>query len=71
MGENKMADLFSLSGTNLVRVSEVNSRIDARVNDLVNPFAKGLPLTRDARNCRGDRHAGIVSEDELQDCGNG
>lgn len=71
MRKDKLGDLSSLSGTNLVRVSEVNSRIDACVDNLVNPFAKRIPLTRDARNCGRDRRAWIVSEDELHDRGNG
>ena len=71
MREDKVADLSSLSRTNLVSRAEVNSRIDPRVNNLVNPFAKRIPLTRDTRNCGGDRQVWIVSEDELHDCGNG
>ena len=69
--KDEVRDLSSLFGANLVRVSEVNSRIDPRVNDLFNRFAKGAPLTRNARNCGRDRRAWIVSEEELHDRGNG
>ena len=71
MREDKVADLSSLSGANLVSRSEVNSRIDSSVNNLSNPFAKRIPLTGDARNCRGDKQVWIVSEDELHDRCNG
>ena len=68
---NKVANLPSLSGANLVSRAEVNSRIDPRINNLLNTFTKRVPLTRDPRNCGGDRRVWIVSEDELHDCGYG
>ena len=71
MREDKVSNLSSLSGTDLVSRAEVNSRIHPRVNNLVNTFAKRVPLTRDASNCGADRRAWIVSEDELQDRGDG
>src|SRR5688572_12355218 len=60
-------DLSAYSGANLVSRAEVNSRIDPRVNNLIEPFAKRVPLTRDARNCGGNRHARSVPEYELED----
>ena len=71
MRKDKVADLSPLSGANLISRAEVNSRIDARVNNLVNPFAKRVPRTRDPRNRGGDRRVWVVSEDKLHDGGNG
>src|SRR5678815_1529077 len=71
MREDKVADLSSLSGAVLISSAKVNSRIDACVNHFINPFGERIPLTGDARNCRGDRQVWIVSEDELHDGGNG
>jgi len=71
MRKDKVADLPSLSGANLVSRAEVNSGIDPRVNNLLNTFTKRVPLTRDTCNCRGDKRVWVVSEDELHDCGNG
>lgn len=71
MRKDKVTDLSSLSGANLISGSEVNPRIDPGVNNLVNPFAKRVPLAGDARNSGGDRRARIVSENELHDRGNG
>ena len=71
MRRDEAGDLAALSGANLVSRAEVNSRIDPRVNNLINPFAKRVPLARDARNCGGDGHAWSVSEYQLQDRGHG
>lgn len=71
MGKYKVADLSSLSGANLIGGPEVNSRVNPSINNFLNTFTKRVPLSRDTRNCGGDRQVWIVSEDKLHHRGNG
>src|SRR5678810_820749 len=69
MRPDEVADLPSLSGPHLVGRSEVNSRIDTSIDNLVDGFIECFPLTCDARECNHERHARILSKLQLEDRG--
>ena len=51
MCHNELCDLSAESHADFVGVPEVDSGVDAGINDLLNPLIECLPLTSDAGHC--------------------
>ena len=71
MPPDEASDLPALSCAYLVGRAEVKSRIDSRIDDLLDAFAESVPLAGNARHCDSDRHARIILEYQREDFGHG
>jgi len=63
MGHDELSHLAPLARAYNVRVSEMDPGVYAGVDDLLNSFVKGSPLTGDAGKCDRDRHLRILAEE--------